>query len=83
LLHGKNSIFLVNKLFLWGIFNSYVTNYQRVTGQVTPWPGDKDAQLSASQLRARHGVQNGTAGGGGDGGMRLGGIEEWGIHGKM
>lgn len=33
--------------------------------------GDKDDQLSASQLRARHGVQNGTGGSGGDGGMRL------------
>lgn len=27
--------------------------------------------MSASQLRARHGVQNGTAGSGGDGGMWL------------
>ena len=33
--------------------------------------GDKDDQLSASQLRARHGVQNGTAGSGGDGGMHF------------
>ena len=40
---------------------------------MTAWlAGDKDDQLSASQLRARHGVQNGTAGGGGDGGMHLG-----------
>ena len=39
---------------------------------VVPVAGDKDDQLSASQLRARHGVQNGTAGSGGDGGMWLG-----------